>query len=112
MYTKSRFIGLFLFDIIKVMKIKALPFWLISGVMIFPVLIVLGLLFGLCSEGRINTLFWLVIPSIIFEETFEICCQTFSDSMIFNLLFIGIFWFGIGSLTGWLTEKSRNILNF
>jgi ABC-type transporter Mla maintaining outer membrane lipid asymmetry permease subunit MlaE len=93
------------------MKIKDLSYWLISGVVIFPVLIVLGLFFGLASGGKISALYWMVIPSIIFEETFETCCQTFSDNLIFNLLFIGIFWFGIGSLTGWLTEKLKNTFN-
>jgi ABC-type transporter Mla maintaining outer membrane lipid asymmetry permease subunit MlaE len=86
------------------MKVKSLPYWLVSGVIIFPVLIVLGLLFGLASGGKINALFWMIIPSIIFEETFETCCRTLSDNLIFNVLFVGIFWFGIGSLTGLLAE--------
>ena len=90
-----------------IMKIKTLPFWLLSGVMVFPILIILGLLFGFITGGKISTLFWMVIPSIIFEETFETCCRAFSDNLIFNILFIGMFWFGIGSLTGLLTEKIK-----
>ena len=90
------------------MRVKSLPNWLISGVTIFPVLMVLGLLFGLVSGGKINVLFWAVIPSIIFEETFETYCRAFSDNFVFNILFVGIFWFGIGSLTGLLAEKIKN----
>jgi hypothetical protein len=90
------------------MKVKSLPYWLISGVMIFPILIILGLLFCLTTGGKINALYWLVIPSIIFEETFETCCRTFSDNLVFNILFIGIFWFGIGCLTGLLAEKLKD----
>jgi hypothetical protein len=91
------------------MKIKKLPYWLISGVVIFPILIVLGLFFGLASGGKINVLFWAVIPSIIFEETFETCCRTFSDNMISNVLFVGIFWFGVGSLTGLLADRIKEL---
>jgi hypothetical protein len=86
------------------MKIKTLPYRLVSGVVIFPNLIVLGLLLGLVSGGKLNILFWAVIPSIIFEEIFETCCRAFSDNFIFNVLFVGIFWFGLGSLTGLLAE--------
>jgi hypothetical protein len=93
------------------MKVRDLPYWLISGVIIFPILIVLGLLFGLASGGRVNVFYWMIIPSIIFEETFEVCCWTFSDNLIFNILFIGIFWFGIGSLTGLLAERLKRTLN-
>lgn len=78
--------------------------------MIFPVLIVLGLLFGPVSGGKVNVLFWAVIPSIIFEEIFETCCQAFSDNFIFNVLFVGIFWFGVGSLTGLLVEGIKKHL--
>jgi len=91
------------------MKVKNLPNWLVSGVVIFPILIVSGLLFGLVSGGKVNVLFWAVIPSIIFEEIFETCCRTFSDNFIFNVLFIGIFWFGIGSITGLLTERIKKL---
>ncbi|HUV42720.1 MAG TPA: hypothetical protein VMY36_02320 [Patescibacteria group bacterium] len=91
------------------MKLKNLPYWLVSGVMIFPVLIVLGLLFGLITGGKISILFWMVIPSIIFEEIFETCCRAFSDNFIFNVLFVGIFWFGIGSLTGLLAERIKKL---
>lgn len=93
------------------MKIKSLPYWLLSGVMIFPILVVSGLLFGFITGGKISFLYWMVIPSIIFEETFETCCRTFSDNMIFNVLFVGIFWFGIGSLTGLLVEKIKKHLS-
>ncbi len=92
------------------MKVKSLPYWLVSGVVIFPILIVLGLFFGLASGGKINAFYWMIIPSIIFEQTFEACCRTFSDNLIFNTLFIGIFWFGIGSLTGLLTERAKKHL--
>lgn len=108
---KPDLLGFFGCGRIGVMKVKGLPCWLISGVIIFPVLIVLGLLFALASGGKINALYWMIIPSIIFEETFEVCCRTFSDNLIFNTLFAGIFWFGIGSLTGLLAEKVKNILN-
>lgn len=91
------------------MKVKNLPHWLVSGIAIFPILIVLGLLFGLASGGKISVLFWMVIPSIIFEETFETCCRIFSDNLIFNVIFIGIFWFVIGSLTSLLSERIKKL---
>jgi hypothetical protein len=93
------------------MKIKGLPSWLASGVSIFPILIVSGLLFGIVSGGKISALYWVVIPSIIFEEIFETCCRTFSDNMISNVLFVGIFWFGIGSLTDLLTVRIKKLLS-
>jgi hypothetical protein len=89
------------------MKVKSLPNWLVFGVAIFPILIVSGLLFGFISGGKISALYWMVIPSIIFEETFETCCRAFSDNLIFNVLFIGMFWFGTGSLTGLLAERIK-----
>jgi uncharacterized membrane protein YphA (DoxX/SURF4 family) len=89
------------------MKIKRLPYWLVSGVVIFPILIILGLFFTFISGGKVNVLFWAVIPSIIFEEIFETCCRAFSDNFIFNVLFVGIFWFGVGSLTGLLAERLK-----
>jgi hypothetical protein len=92
-------------------KIKNLPDWLVSGVSIFPILIVSGLLFGFVSGGKISALYWMVIPSIIFEEIFETCCRAFSDNMISNVLFVGIFWFGIGSLAGLLTERIKEYLD-
>ncbi len=91
------------------MEISNLPYWLVSGIAVFPVLIVLGLLIGLLSGGNVNILFWAVIPSIVFEETFETCCRAFSDNFIFNVLFVGIFWFGIGSLSGLLAQRIKKL---
>jgi len=89
------------------MDIKKLPNWLISGIMVFPVLIVLGIILFVLSFGKISVLIWLIIPSIFFEEIFETCCYTFSNSYIMNLLFALIFWFAIGSTLGWVTERIK-----
>ncbi|MFH1767384.1 MAG: hypothetical protein ABH826_04865 [Patescibacteria group bacterium] len=90
------------------MKIKKLPSWILSGLAIFPVLIVLGIVLFALTVGKFSILFWLIIPSIIFEELFETCCYVFSDSQVVNLFFALLFWFIIGAAVGWVSEKLQN----
>jgi hypothetical protein len=89
------------------MDIKKLPSWLISGVIIFSVLIVLGVILFIFTFGKISVLFWLIIPSIFFEEIFETCCYAFSNSYVFNFLFALFFWFTIGAVLGWTTDRIK-----
>lgn len=89
------------------MNFKKLPNWILSGIIIFPVLIVLGIIFFALTLGKFNVLFWLIIPSAIFEELFETCCYVFSNNQIANLLFALIFWFTIGATVGWISGKLK-----
>lgn len=89
------------------MNIQKTPTWILSGIMIFPVIIILGLILWVITWGAFNALFWLIIPSIIFEELFETCCYVFSNSQIANLIFALIFWFVIGGLTGCGVSKIK-----
>ena len=67
--------------------------------MIFPVIILIGVVLGIITLGAFNPLFWLVLPSIVFEQLFEQCCTVMSDNMIANAAFALLFWFLIGSTT-------------
>jgi hypothetical protein len=84
-----------------------LPYWVLSGIIIFPVLMILGVIFFTITLGEFNILFWLIIPSIIFEELFETSYYAFSNSQVANLLFALIFWFIIGGTLGWITGKIK-----
>ena len=91
-----------IFQTTKSMNLKKLPDWLLSGILIFPVLIALGIIVFALTFGKLNALFWVIFPSILFEELFETCCYSFSNNQIANLLFAFIFWFAIGAVLGWL----------
>jgi len=91
------------------MNIKKLPNWLLSGIIIFPVIIILGFIFFALTLGKFDILFWLIIPSIIFEEIFETCCYAFSNSYIANLLFALFFWFVIGAMLDWLVDRVKKL---
>ncbi len=86
-----------------------LPGWLISAVIIFPVLAISGIALNLISLGKIQLLFWMILPSIFFEELFETSYIAFSDSQFANLVFIIIFWFSIGAIIELITSKLKNI---
>jgi len=92
------------------MNYNKLPKWLLSGIIIFPVLLLSGIFLFALTFGKISILFWLIIPSVIFEELFETCCYVFSNNQIANLFFVLLFWFTIGGLLGWITEKLNFIL--
>jgi hypothetical protein len=77
------------------MDFKKLPIWLLSGIVIFPVLIILGAVLFVITLGRFSALAWLILPAIIFEESFEGCCYVASNNQWLNLLFALIFWFVI-----------------
>jgi len=82
--------------------IRVLPSWVVSGIAIFPVLMVVGLLVGVATAGRIGVLFWLVVPSIVFEEALEASLTALSDDLLANALFALAFWFAIGAGVGLL----------
>jgi len=89
------------------MNLKKLPNWLLSGIFIFPVIFILGFIFFTFTFGKFNILYWLIIPSVIFEELFETCCYTLSNNQIVNLFFALFFWFIIGGALGWITGKIK-----
>ena len=89
------------------MNFRKLPIYLLFGVMIFPILIVLGVVLWLITWGGFNMLFWLIIPSVIFEELFETCCYFVADSQILNLVFALIFWFVIGVALSLIGKKLK-----
>jgi len=89
---------------IENMKWKMFPLWLKTGILIFPVLIILSLLLGFFGG---NNLLWLVVPSIIFEKLFESCCTFIDDSLFLNVIFDLIFWFLIGAAVGKVIELRK-----
>jgi hypothetical protein len=82
--------------------VRGLPSWVVSGIVIFPVLFVVGLLAGAVTSGRVGVLFWLVVPSIVFEEALEASLTALSDDLLANALFALAFWFAIGAGVGLL----------
>jgi K+-sensing histidine kinase KdpD len=91
------------------MKIS-IPFWVKTGILIIPFLIIIGIILHYFSKGTINSLFWLVIPAVIFEELFETCCYNFSNNQTGNLFFVLLFWFTIGAIIG-IINKLKYKLN-
>jgi len=53
------------------MNLQKLPNPLLFGIIVFPVIIIFNIILFILTLGKINILFWLIIPSIIFEELFE-----------------------------------------
>lgn len=94
----------------KNMKINKIPQWFIWGISIFPLLLILGPILNIISFGKINFLFWMIIPSIIFEELTERNFYNLSNNTILNLIFILIFWFTIDSFLGILFQITKRIL--
>ena len=68
---------------------------------------VLGVILLILTLGKISVLFWLIIPSIFFEEIFETCCYAFSDSYVINFLFALFFWFIVGAVLGWTNDRIK-----
>lgn len=92
------------------MNLKNIPHWLLSGIIIFPVLIVFGVTAYVLTLGKFNALFWLIIPSVIFEDLFETCCYFFSNSQLANLLFVLIFWSVIGATACSITSRIKKYI--
>jgi hypothetical protein len=93
--------------IIKTLKrmnsiIRKIPLWTISGIAIFPVLIITGLIINIITGYTRRFFFWIIVPSIFFEQTFESCCPAIADSLILNILFVFLSWFFIGASVGFL----------
>ena len=59
----------------------------------FLFLLLSGFLLNLFSKGQISILYWMIIPSIIFEELIESSYPIIADSKLINLIFIFIFWY-------------------
>lgn len=83
------------------------PFWAITGIIIFPAIIIFGPILGFIVQESAAYFFWLIVPSVIFEELLEKCCPFLADSQIANLVFALIFWFIIGSAVGFIFEKLK-----
>lgn len=71
--------------------------WLVFGVLILPLVFILSLFIGLITE---NYLLWLTVPSVLFEQMFEKCCEGFSNNQIANFIFAIFIWFVIGAAIG------------
>ena len=59
----------------------------------FIILLLSGLILNFVSQGQINVLYWMIIPSIIFEELIENSYPIIADNEVINLIFIFIFWY-------------------
>ena len=90
--------------------LRKLPTWFISEVIILPVVAFIGIALNVISAGQINFLFWIILPSILFEQLFETSFYAFSNSQLANLLFVLLFWSTLGALTGLIVTKLRDIL--
>lgn len=88
--------------------LSKLPTWFISAVIILPVVALIGIALNIISAGQINFLFWIILPSILFEQVFETRFYAFSNSPLANLLFVFLFWFSTGALVGWLIARIRD----
>lgn len=86
-------------------RVRSLPGWLLSGALIIPVVAVFSVVVGLVTSGRISYLFWLVVPSIVFEEAVEGWGYALSNSMLANFVFALVFWFVIGATVYLLQQR-------
>jgi len=84
--------------------LRRVPEWLVSGALIFPVVAAVSILAGVITDGRVSYLFWLVLPSIVFEEALETWAYAASNSIVANLTFAVAFWFAIGACLGLLRK--------
>jgi len=88
--------------------LSRLPSWLISALIIVPIVALIGIILYAISAGQINFLFWIILPSILFEQLFETSFYAFSNSYLANLVFVILFWTSIGALVGWITAMIRD----
>ena len=86
---------------------RNVPNWLASGLLILPVVAVLGILLWAITLGAFSPLFWLILPAILFETLVETSFRAMSDSRALNFLFAVLFWFVVGAGTGWLSALLR-----
>ena len=84
--------------------LRKLPTWFISAVIILPVVALISIALNIISTGQINLLFWIILPSILFESSF----YAFSNSQLANLIFVLMFWSFLGAILGWITGKIRD----
>jgi len=92
---------------LKEVSLRKVPIWVLSGSVIFPILMFLGFIFYGLSSGKVNLFFWMIMPSIFLEEVFESCCYNLSNSIFLNFIFIILFWFLIGATIGYWVKKLR-----
>lgn len=76
-----------------------IPQWVVSGIMIFPVIVLIGIVLSIITGGNFKVLYWVIIPNLLFEELFEICCNVFAKNETANVISTFVFWFTIGALT-------------
>lgn len=88
--------------------LRKLPTWLMSALIIIPVVALIGVALFLISTGQINMLFWIILPSILFEQLFETSFYAFSNSQLANLVFVLLFWSFIGASVGWIISRIRS----
>lgn len=88
--------------------LRKLPTWLMSALIIIPVVAMIGVALFLISAGQINILFWIILPSILFEQLFETSLYAFSNSQLANLVFVLLFWSFIGASVGWIISRIRS----
>jgi hypothetical protein len=86
---------------------KNCPLWLLGGIMALPVAAIEGLLLYLFLGQNSYFLFWLITPAVVFEEFMEKFFYALSNSQIANFLFVFVFWFALGVLSGWLASKLK-----
>ncbi len=79
-----------------------IPLWLISAILVFPFIFIIGFIIYI-SGG--NFFYFMILPSIIFEEVLERYVYDFSNNQLANLGFVIFFWFIIGAVVGFIIDK-------
>jgi len=59
----------------------------------FLLLLLSGLILNLAIQTEISSFYWMIIPSILFEEMLKSSYLIIADIKIINFIFIFIFWF-------------------
>lgn len=86
------------------MAINRLPSWFVVGILIYPLLILVGLVFSFITSGDFNFMYWLYIPSMMFDQMFKECCTEIAGNQRIMLISGVLFWFIIGSILGLIVK--------
>jgi len=86
--------------------------YLTYGFVIFPIITVYGLLMNYFSDGKINYLFWAVIPSFIYEKILEPLSFILSKNLYLNSLFVILFWFITGLVIALVGHTFKILYSF
>lgn len=85
---------------------RVVPIWLVSGLSIFPVLTLIGVLAYVLTFGRVHPFFWVVLgliaAQLAFGNTAPIANEALADAV-----FVVAFWFVIGAGLGALLQVLR-----